>query len=65
MVVGVVDGVNPDHGYISGKFHGFKTKYTGGLRSFLPTLRAPMTDSNQVVIHQTHPKTVWVGQQYI
>lgn len=64
---GVVDRINPDHGYISGGIHSSKPNTAGGAAiSFLPAGTAMKPDSNQNSDpSDTSKDRIWVGQQYI
>ena len=64
---GVVDRINPDHGYISGGIHSSKPNTAGGAAiSFLPagTPMRPDSDQNSDP-SDTSKDRIWVGQQYI
>ena len=64
---GVVDRINPDHGYISGGIHSSKPNTAGGAAiSFLPagTAMKPDSDQNRDP-SDTSKDRIWVGQQYI
>lgn len=64
---GVVDRINPDHGYISGGIHSSKPNTAGGAAiSFLPagTPMKPDSDQNSDP-SDTSKDRIWVGQQYI
>ena len=64
---GVVDRINPDHGYISGGIHSSKPNTAGGAAiSFLPAGTPMKPDSNQNSDpSDTSKDRIWVGQQYI
>ena len=64
---GVVDRINPDHGYISGGIHSSKPNTAGGAAiSFLPAGTPMRPDSNQNSDpSDTSKDRIWVGQQYI
>lgn len=64
---GVVDRINPDHGYISGGIHSSKPNTAGGAAiSFLPAGTAMKPDSDQNSDpSDTSKDRIWVGQQYI
>ena len=64
---GVVDRINPDHGYISGEIHSSKPNTAGGAAiSFLPAGTPMKPDSNQNSDpSDTTKDRIWVGQQYI
>ena len=64
---GVVDRINPDHGYISGGIHSSKPNTAGGAAiSFLPAVTPMRPDSNQNSDpSDTSKDRIWVGQQYI
>lgn len=64
---GVVDRINPDHGYISGVIHSSKPNTAGGAAiSFLPAGTPMRPDSNQNSDpSDTSKDRIWVGQQYI
>ena len=64
---GVVDRINPDHGYISGGIHSSKANTAGGAAiSFLPAGTPMKPDSNQNSDpSDTSKDRIWVGQQYI
>lgn len=64
---GVVDRINPDHGYISGGVHSSKPNTAGGAAiSFLPAGTPMKPDSNQNSDpSDTSKDRIWVGQQYI
>ena len=64
---GVVDRINPDHGYISGGIHSSKPNTAGGAAiSFLPAGTPMKPDSNQNSDpSDTTKDRIWVGQQYI
>ena len=64
---GVVDRINPDHGYISGGIHSSKPNTAGGAAiSFLPAGTPMKPDSNENSDpSDTSKDRIWVGQQYI
>ena len=64
---GVVDRINPDHGYITGGIHSSKPNTAGGAAiSFLPAGTPMKPDSDQKSDpSDTSKDRIWVGQQYI
>ena len=64
---GVVDRINPDHGYITGGIHSSKPNTAGGAAiSFLPAGTPMKPDSEQKSDpSDTSKDRIWVGQQYI
>ena len=64
---GVVNNINPDHGYISGAIHSSKPNTAGGAAiSFLPAGTSIKPDSNQNSDpSDTKKDRIWIGQQYI